>query len=137
MAETAQTGLVGALWYQGRMRDYRTLVVWQRAHQVVLQTYRLTKDLPPDERFGLKAQMRRSGVSIASNIAEAAGRGSDPDAARLLSIAAGSTSELQYQLELSYELGLLNETVHVTLDLAHETKRMLHSLIEKWSTRAG
>lgn len=119
------------------MRDYRTLVVWQRAHQVVLQTYRLTKDLPPDERFGLKAQMRRSGVSIASNIAEAAGRGSDPDAARLLSIAAGSTSELQYQLELSYELGLLNETVHVTLDLAHETKRMLHSLIEKWSTRAG
>jgi four helix bundle protein len=114
------------------VRDYRTLIVWQRAHEVVRLVYELTESLPRDERFGLTAQMRRAAVSVASNIAEAAGRASDPDSARLLSIAAGSASELQYQLELVIELGYANGRARQALAASHEVKRMLASLISKW-----
>jgi four helix bundle protein len=79
--------------------------------------------------------MRRAAVSVASNIAEAAGRSSDPDSARLLSIAAGSASELQYQLELSIQLGYASVDAKRALEKSHEVKRMLRSLIRAWTTR--
>ena len=114
------------------MRDYRSLTVWQRADEVVLDIYRITGGFPVDERFGLVAQMRRAAVSVASNIAEAAGRSTDPDAARLLSIAAGSASELEYQLDLAARLGHTKEPIDVTLGYIGEVKRMLRSLIKHW-----
>ena len=114
------------------MRDYRELTVWQRADEVVIDIYRITDAFPADERFGLIAQMRRAAVSVASNIAEAAGRSTDADAARLLSIAAGSASELEYQLDLAARLGHAAKSVDLTLGRVGEVKKMLRSLIKHW-----
>jgi four helix bundle protein len=87
------------------MRDFRRLDVWNRAHQLTLDIFHTTGSFPASERFGLVTQMRRSAVSIPSNIAEGAGRSSRRDYARFLDIAVGSAHELDYQLQLSRDLG--------------------------------
>lgn len=89
------------------MHDFRRLEVWQQAIDLAIQIYRVTADLPPAELYGLTAQMRRSSVSVSSNIAEGAARGSDREMARFLKIAIGSLSELDSQVELSVRLELL------------------------------
>ena len=114
------------------MRNFRRLLVWKRAHDLVLEIYRATSGFPSNERFGLVAQMRRSAASIPSNIAEGAGRGGGPDYARFLRIAAGSVSELDYQLLLSRDLGYVAEERHHELsDEVVAIRRMLASLITK------
>jgi four helix bundle protein len=118
------------------MRDYHALTVWKRAHEVTLGVYALAKRLPTRERYILSDQMRRAAVSVASNIAEATGRSSRRDGARFLSIAAGSASELEYQLELVAALGLSESQDHL-LGLIGEVKRMLTSLIGRWSIEPG
>ena len=87
------------------MRDFRKLDVWSRAHHLTPQVFETTKSFPSIERFGLSAQMRRSVVSIPSNIAEGAGRSTRRDYARFLDIALGSAHELDYQLQLARDLG--------------------------------
>ncbi len=89
------------------MHDFRRLEVWNQAIDLAIQIYHVTSDLPPEERYGLTAQMRRSSVSVSSNIAEGAARGSDREMARFLKIAIGSLSELDSQVELSVRLELL------------------------------
>ena len=104
------------------MRDFRKLDVWARAHGLTLDVFRVTESFPSHERFGLAAQMRRSAVSIPSNIAEGAGRDSRREYARSLDIAIASAHELDYQLQLSRDLrftdpsrydNLANELVEV------------------------
>ena len=113
------------------MKDFRDLKVWEKAHGFVLDVYRNSRDFPVDERFGLTVHLRRSATSITSNIAEGCGRGTDKDFARFLSIAAGSTSETEYQLLLANDLGYLSADNHQRLDAqANEVKRMLNSLIQ-------
>jgi four helix bundle protein len=73
------------------MRNYRNLTVWQKSHQATLTVYRITQNFPREELFGLVSQTRRTALSIPSNIAEGSGRNSDPDFARFLQIAAGSS----------------------------------------------
>ena len=111
------------------MRDYRNLIAWQKAHELTLTVYRLTRDFPRDERFGLSAQLRRASASIATNIAEGSGRSTNADFARFLAIAAGSASEVQYQLELARDLGFSSTTAGKAYALSHEVKRLLHGLI--------
>lgn len=89
------------------VRDYHELRAWSRSHQLTIEVYQLTARFPVDERYGLVQQMRRSAASIPTNVAEGAGRPSRPEFARFLGIAAGSASELLYQLELSSDLGYL------------------------------
>jgi four helix bundle protein len=114
------------------VQSFRNLLVWQKSHELVLQVYRITRDFPREELYGLTSQMRRAAVSVPSNIAEGCGRGSDPDFARFLIIAAGSASELEYQLLLSRDLGYLETTLHHSLEeKATEIKRMLSSLIQR------
>jgi four helix bundle protein len=114
------------------MQDFRKLMVWQKSHALVLEVYRISRDFPSEERFGLTSQMRRCAVSIPSNIAEGCGRGSDPDFARFLTIAMGSSSELEYQLLLSKDLGYLETMLYQSLELkVIEVKRMLAGLIQK------
>ena len=114
------------------MKDFRQLKVWEKAHFTVLQTYRLLYQLPVEERFALAAQMRRAAVSIPSNIAEGCGRDSDRDFSRFLKIAAGSTTELEYQVLLAKDLGYIGKDAHTDLDARlNEVKRMLNSLIQK------
>jgi four helix bundle protein len=114
------------------MKDFRKLQVWQKAHETVLMLYRATQGFPAEERFGLTAQMRRAAVSVGSNIAKDAGRGSDPAFARLLQIAFGSASELEYQVVPSRDLSFLSETVSdELLSRLGEVKRMLAALLKK------
>ena len=75
------------------MRDFRTLAVWRKAHELVLDTYQWTLAFPKDEIYGLTSQMRRAAVSIGANIAEGCGREGDPERARFLRISMVSASE--------------------------------------------
>ena len=114
------------------MKDFRDLKVWQKAHQLVLAVYKVTRSFPGDERFGLTSQLRRSIVSIASNISEGCGRSSDRELARFLDISAGSSSETEYQLLLARDLGYIDqEQHHVLTTQVNEVRRMLHSFIQK------
>jgi len=114
------------------LRDFRELMVWQKAHELVLDIYRHTREFPPDERYGLTAHLRKTATSIGSNIAEGCGRESEAELARFLSIAAGSASETEYQLCLAHDLGYLSHQTHENLDTqVNEAKRMLNSFTQK------
>jgi four helix bundle protein len=114
------------------MRDFKELKVWEKAHQWVLEVYRITGSFPTEERFSLVAQLRRSAASVPANIAEGCGRESQREFARFLSIAAGSACEAEYHLLLARDLGYLDEGIHRELDQGiNEVKRMLNSFIQK------
>ncbi len=114
------------------MKDFNDLIVWKKAHHATLEIYKYTRGFPVEERFGLTSQVRRSAASIAANIAEGCGRGSDGDFGRFLQIAMGSASETEYHVRLAKDLGFLsNETAAHLTNHIHEIKRMLASLIKK------
>ena len=102
-----------------KMKDFRKLKVWGKSHH-------------QEEAFGLTSQIRRASLSIPSNIAEGCGRSSDTELARFFQISLGSASELEYQILLARELGLLNDKNHERLNSQIvEIKCMLTSLIQK------
>ena len=114
------------------MRDFRKLKVWEKAHQLTLQVYRITKNFPSDERFGLTVQLRRAAPSVPTNIAEGCGRNSERELARFMSIAAGSASEVEYQLLLASALSYIQNEIYRELNQqVNEVKRMLNSFIQK------
>ena len=114
------------------MKDFRSLLVWRKAHELTLAVYKATKQFPNDERFGLTSQMRRSSASIPTNIAEGCGRGSNPEFQRFLQIAFGSASELDYQLILAMDLAFVTRPDYEDLySKLIEIRRMLASLIRK------
>jgi four helix bundle protein len=86
-------------------RNFRDLVVWQKAHQFVLEIYRFSRAFPNDERFGLISQLRRAAVSIPANIAEGFPKRGPNDKLRFFNIAQGSLEEVHYYLILSQDLG--------------------------------
>jgi four helix bundle protein len=117
------------------MRDFRELKVWQKAHQVVLGVFRHTRGFPAEERFGLTAHLRKSATSVPSNIAEGCGRNTEKELARFLSIAAGSASELEYQLLLARDLEYLAQDVYTDLTgQVAEVKRMLYRFMQSLSS---
>ena len=114
------------------VRTYRDLIVWQKAMVLVTEVYRISKNIPISEIYGLISQMHRCAVSIPSNIAEGYGRHSTNDYVRFLQIASGSLYELQTQLEISANLGYLKKgESERLLALTGEIERMLSSLIRK------
>ena len=111
---------------------YKDLIVWQKAMDLTTEIYRLTKNLPKDELYGLTNQLRRAAVSIPSNIAEGNARTSTGDYVRFLSIARGSTAEVETQLLICVRLEYLTqEDIESALKLCDETGRMLTSMIKK------
>jgi len=86
---------------------FEDLIVWQKAHQMVLRVYRLTTSYPKTETFGLVSQMRRAAASVPANIAEGFKRRGQSDKARMMNIAQGSLEELRYYFILSRDLGYL------------------------------
>ena len=88
--------------------NHKDLKVWKRSIDLVIKVYSLAKSLPLDEKFGLNSQLKRSAVSISSNIAEGAGRSSRKELIRFIDIASGSLSELETQLILVNKLGFYN-----------------------------
>jgi four helix bundle protein len=116
------------------IRTYKDLIVWQKAMQLVTQAYIITKELPKEEIYGLSSQIRRSCISIPSNIAEGFGRRSKNDYIRFLQISTGSLYELQTQLEICLNLKYLsNKTYDEVYNQSREIERMLSSLIRKLS----
>lgn len=91
------------------MHNYRELKVWKNAIEVSVEIYQLLNEFPQIEKYNLSSQIRRSAVSIASNIAEGAGRKTDKDFNRFLGIALGSSFELHTQLIISYRLKLIKD----------------------------
>jgi four helix bundle protein len=114
------------------VKSYKDLKVWQRAIELSLSLYRLTAGFPKEERFGLASQLQRAGVSIPSNIAEGYGRGTRKDYKQFLSIARGSTLEVQTQLIIANELSYCNlDALNQAQSLSEEVSKMLYSLIQK------
>lgn len=114
------------------MRNYRDLLVWQKAHNLTLATYAVTRKLPAEERFGLTAQIRRSCCSIPANLAEGCGRRSDGEMSRFIQIAMGSGAELSYHLPLAKDLEFLTRDDYARLHSElSEVMRMLSSFSQK------
>jgi len=113
-------------------KSYRELVVWQRAVELSVALYELTRSFPRDEIYGLTSQLRRAGVSVASNIAEGWGRGTRADYRNFLCVARGSALEVQTQLVIAGRLGYgQTRELTQTEGLAIEVGKMLWSMVEK------
>ncbi|HLP64641.1 four helix bundle protein [Flavobacterium sp.] len=91
------------------MHRFKQLEIWKQSRQFCTQIYLVTYHFPSEERFGLTTQLRRSSVSIPSNIAEGSSRKSNKDFARFLEIAIGSAYEIETQLLISNDLGFITE----------------------------
>jgi len=114
------------------MKNFRNLLVWQKAHQLTLSSYRSTARFPNEEIYGLTTQIRRCSASVAANIAEGCGKRSNNELLRFLTMATGSASELEYHFPLARDLGYLAEEQYGNLEHAvTEVKRMLAGLIRK------
>ena len=110
--------------------SFQDLIVWQRSIQLSVALYKLTSDFPQDERFGLTNQLRRAGVSVASNIAEGYGRTSSGEYKHFLGMARGSLNEVKTQLVITRELGFGNpEAVQTANGLAEEVSKLLTSFL--------
>ncbi len=106
-------------------RSFRDLVVWRKAHQFVLGTYRFTSTFPKSESFGLTQQLRRAAVSIPSNIAEGFSRRGKADKVRFLNIAESSLEECRYYLILAPDLGY--GQTDVLMNSIDEVSRLLNA----------
>ena len=93
-------------------KDFKQLIVWQRAMDMVTEIYKATRTFPKEEMYGLTSQIRRSAVSIPSNIAEGSSRNSQKDFVRFLSIAIGSSFELETQLLIANKINLIDNDVY-------------------------
>lgn len=128
--------MVRARWAQERtlrtVQDFRKLRVWPAAHSYALSVYRVTASFPREERFGLTSQLRRAAVSIAANIAEGCGRGTDADARRHFQIALGSACEALSLALHARDLGMLTGEPFESLEQAlGSVRRMLVRLIQR------
>ena len=112
------------------LKNYKELKVWQKAYSFCLQIYQATRKFPNEEKFGLTSQIRRSAVSISSNIAEGYGRKTTVDYIRFLYIAYGSLCELETQIMLAGDLSYVkNQDLDSLLANLSEIERMLKALI--------
>ncbi|WP_420400105.1 four helix bundle protein [Flagellimonas sp.] len=116
------------------MHNFQELIIWKKAMDIVEDIYRLSSKFPKEEIYGLTSQIRRSAVSIPSNIAEGAGRNTDGEFKNFLGIASGSSNELFSQLVLSQRLGLIPEVeLKPILDGLIEVQKINYSLIKKFT----
>jgi len=121
-----------------RTRHYRDLIAWQKAMELARAMYALTEEFPKSETFGLRMQLRRSAVAVASHIAEGHGKLTDADMRKSLGSARGSLNELQTETELATGLRFLNEDAsRQLLDLATETAEGPASLTQSRAITDG
>ena len=110
------------------MRNFRNLEIWKRSFELVNDIYEQSHNLPSDEKFGLKSQIRRSAVSTPSNIAEACSRRTNKDFSRFLEIAIGSAFELETQLLIAIRVKMLDEkTTTPIIDELNLIQRMINA----------
>ncbi len=113
------------------LKNYKELKVWQRAYQLCLEVYKITKKFPNEERYSLTSQIRRAAVSVPSNIAEGYGRKTTPEYIRFLYTAYSSNCEMETQILLSGDLGYIeNHKLKILQEGIGEVERMLKALIK-------
>jgi four helix bundle protein len=112
-------------------RNFRDLKVWQQAHALALEIYRLTAAFPREERFLMVQQLRRAALSVPANIAEGSGRLRGPDKAHFYTIARASADEVSYLLLFSKDLGWIADDAPLQ-HLLGDLQRGLHALIGTW-----
>jgi len=111
------------------MNRFKELQVWQLSIGLAVMIYDVTKSFPKEEKFGLSSQINRSVISISSNIAEGAGRNSNKEFIQFLSIALGSSFEVESQLIISEKIGFINiETLNLLLEQLHHIQNMIIKL---------
>lgn len=110
-------------------RTFQQLIVWQRAHQFVLEVYRFTENFPRSEIYGLTSQFRRAAISIPANIAEGFKKRGRADKARFLNIAQGSVEECRYFLILAKDLNYGDNTL--AMSRLEETSKLLEGYSAK------
>jgi four helix bundle protein len=114
------------------IKSHKELIVWQKSMDLVTRVYEITNRFPKEEIFGLSAQMRRSAISIPSNIAEGRCRGTKKDYVHFLRVAAGSTAELETQVIISRNLKFISEIeFNILNEFISEVTKMLNSMIRK------
>lgn len=113
------------------MHNLKELKIWNKAIELATEVYQITADFPKEEKYGLTAQIRRSAVSVPSNIAEGAGRNSNKEFNHFLGISNGSSYELQTQLIISRNLDLIDARVDQVLDQIDQIQKMTFSLQNK------
>ncbi|MFH0763878.1 MAG: four helix bundle protein [Candidatus Omnitrophota bacterium] len=115
-----------------KLGSFKDLIAWQKAYKLTLEIYKITKNFPREEQYGLSAQMRRAAVSVVSNIAEGYGRKGRAEYINFLSMAYASLSELETQLLLSKDLEYIKEeNLKEPLILKDEVGGMLFSMQQK------
>ncbi len=107
------------------MQDFKNIRVWKSAHDFVIEIYKVTKDFPRNEIFGITSQIRRSSFSIANNIAEGSARSTDKEFAQFISYSIASASETEYLLILSGSLNYINN------EIQHELTFKVNSIRQK------
>jgi four helix bundle protein len=114
------------------MRNFRKYNVWELGHEITLDVYKLSKQFPKDERFGITSQMRRCSSSVPANIAEGCGRETEKEFKRFLVIANGSATELEYFLILITDLEMAEkDSIEQLVEKVDKLKRSLNRLINK------
>ena len=113
-----------------KIQTFKDLMAWQEGHRLVIMIYDITKSFPKTELFGLTDQIRRAAVSITSNIAEGFSRQSYKEKVQFYSIASGSITEIQNQLEIAKDVGYLTESKYTeSYDLSVKVHKILNGLI--------
>jgi len=113
-----------------KIQSFTQLTVWKKGHELVLSVYEATRDFPKEEKYGLIDQMRRSSVSITSNIAEGFSRIGKKEKIQFYYMAKGSLTELQNQLLISKDIGYLNRDIFTNLiSKSIEVHKILNGLI--------
>ena len=117
------------------MQDFRQLKVWQAAHGLALDVYKVTHGFPKAEIYGLISQLRRAAVSVSANIAEGSARRSDAATRYFLEIALGSATEVEYLLLLAHDLDLITESTQSGFnDRTQMIRKMLNAFIRRLKT---
>jgi len=118
------------------MRGHRGLVAWQKAMELVTEVYRITRDFPKDELYGLVSQLRRAAVSVPSNLAEGYGRNSRNEFHQFVGVARGSLADVETQIEIAKNLHYVSEeSCSEMLSRVDEVGRLLTGL-RAWSAEA-
>jgi len=113
------------------IKTFEELLVWQKAHEYVLEVYKVTKDFPRSEEFGLKSQWRRSSASVASNIVEGFKRKYTKDSCHFYNVSQGSLEESKYHCRLSKDLGYISLEDYERLSILSDvTGRLLNGWIK-------
>lgn len=118
------------------MQNFRNLLVWKKAHELVLEIYKLTADFPREELFGLRTQLRKTSVDIAAFIAEGCGKMNDADFAKCIGIALGNANRLEYYALVAEDLKLWPDGTYEPLNgRIVEVSKMLGSLYQTLQRR--